>query len=295
MYSSTGDIGGRLEDALLYAIPGILGMPAMTGHVTTFDMQPWMVPAGISYMDTIFSTARPTNTAHRYSVELRADPQFQPEPPQPGDPVPVWANIPFATVRAQHGDVSNTGNFLIDTGANSSLLSMDFAASLGLDSNNDGLFDEADDTFMSWAEVGGVGGTTTIPVFAFEKVFLPTQQGVELAWGTEDSPLMFGILDIPGLEGVFGMDLLSNTKWEVDFSGPDFTVVGDPNFRQLHFDFTDWDASRLGTLWLDLSPALDVVVPEPAPWQMLLAASFMLFGLVWRARRRGVAECRVVQ
>lgn len=286
LYDSAADIGGRLEDSL-YPIPGILGMPAMTGRVTTLDMQPWMGENGlfdISFMDTVFSQTSPVSTNHRYSVELRAEPEFDPDPIEPGGPVPVWANIPFATVRGQHGDLSATGNFLIDTGANTSLLSTQFSTSLGLDSNNDGLFNSEDDTWISDATVGGVGGTIIIPVFAVEKLFLPTKEGVELSWGSATSPPLVGILDIPGLEGVFGMDLLANTKWEIDPN--EFTLVGDPNFQQLHFDFTDWDASGLGTMWLDLSPALDVVVPEPASWQMLLTASAMLFGLVWRGRRR---------
>ena len=286
LYNSAADINGRLEDSV-YPIPGVLGMPAMTGRVTTLDMQPWMGANDlfeISFMDTIFSQTSPVSTSHRYSVELRAEPQFNPDPIEPGGPVPVWANVPFATVRGQHGALSATGDFLLDTGANSSLLSKQFATSLGLDSNYDGLFNSEDDTWISDATVTGIGGPIIIPVFAVEKLFLPTLEGVEFAWGSDDSPPLVGILDIAGIEGVFGMDMLANTKWEVD--PYDFTVVGDPNFQQLHFDFMDWDANELGTLWLDLAPALDVVVPEPAPWHMLLTAGAMLFGHVWLWRRR---------
>lgn len=283
MYNSAADIGGRLADSLLYSVPGILGMPAMTGRVTTLDMRPWITSEDFSYMDTSFSQIRPTVADHRYSVELRADPHFDPVPPVPGGPTPVWANVPFATVRGQVGNVSAAGNFLIDTGANSSLLSTEFAARLGLDSNHDGKFDSQDENWFSDAEVGGVGGSTTIPVFGIEKLLLPTREGVELSWGSADSPLMVGILDVPGLEGVFGMDILSNTSWEFDPSS--FAVVGDPNFRQLHFDFTDWNATGRGSLWMDVSPALDIVVPEPASMLMLLTALAMLLGAVWRRRR----------
>ena len=290
LYNSAADIGGRLEDSV-YPVPGILGMPAMTGRVTTFDMQPWMGSHDlfdIGYLDTVFSVTSPESVDHRYSVELRADPQFDPEPLEPGGPVPVWANIPFATVRGQHGDLSATGNFLLDTGANSSILSTGFATSVGLDSNNDGFFNSADDTWIADATITGVGGTTVIPVMAVERLFLPTREGVELAWGSPDSPPLIGVLDIAGLEGVFGMDMLTNTEWNIDPF--DFSMVGSPNFEQLHFDFSDWDASEQGTLWLDLSPALDVVVPEPEPWQMLLTASVVLFALAWRGWRRSAKQ-----
>ena len=289
MYNPVLDLGGRLDEASFYAIPGVLGMPAMTGRVTTFDMQPWMNQTSIYdivLMDTLFSNSSPGSANHRYSVQLQADPQFEPEP-RPGGPSPVWADVPFATVRAQLGEDSTTGNFLIDTGASMSLLSTDFATDLGLDTNHDGSFDSLDDTYVGDVEVGGLGGTTWIPVCAVEKMFLPTQEGVELAWGSAENPLLVGILDVVGLDGVFGMDMLSNTVWESDQSGT--MVVGLPNFQQLHFDFTNWNASGSGTMWLDLSPEFDVVVPEPAPWQMLLTASAMLFGLVWRRRQRGVA------
>ncbi len=291
MYNSAADIGGRLEFSL-YPVPGVLGMPAMTGHVATFDMRPWMGAHDlfdVGFMDTNFSQTSPVSTSHRYSVELRADPTFSPEPLGPNGPVPVWANVPFATVRGQHGPFSATGNFLVDTGANSSILSTQFATSLGLDSNNDGLFNSEDDTWIADATATGIGGTVVIPVFAVQKLFLPTREGVELAWGSDDSPPLVGILDIPGLEGVLGMDMLTNTKWEVDSDLLNFSVVGSPNFEQLHFDFTHWNASGSGTLWLDVAPELDVVVPEPATWLMLLTAIAMLVGHVWLGRRRSVA------
>ena len=294
LYSSAADINNRLEDSL-YPVPGILGMPAMTGRVTTFDMRPWMelrAFAETSYLDTVFSATSPEIVEHRYSVELRADPQFDPEPVESGGPVPVWANIPFATVRGQHGDLSATGNFLVDTGANSSILSTGFADSLGLDSNDDGLFNSEDDTWVTDAKVTGVGGTTIIPVMAVETLLLPTREGVELSWGSAESPPMVGILDIAGLDGIFGMDMLTNTEW--NFDPYDLSTIGSPNFEQLHFDFTDWDASELGTLWLDLSPALDVVVtgvvPEPETWQMLLTGSVVLFILAWRRWRRSATD-----
>ncbi len=294
LYASAADIGGRLEDSV-FPVAGILGMPAMTGRVTTFDMQPWMESNDlfeIPFLDTVFSVTRPESVDHRYSVELRADPKFDPEPVEQGGPVPVWANIPFATVRGQHGDLSATGNFLLDTGANSTILSTGFATNLGLDSNNDGVFNSADDTWIADATATGVGGTIVIPVMAVEKLLLPTQEGVELSWGSPDSPPLIGVLDIAGLDGVFGMDMLTNTAWGYDLLNS--SVVGSPNFEQIHFDFTDWDASELGTMWLDMSPALDVVVagvvPEPETWQMLLTGSVVLFILAWRRRRRSVAQ-----
>jgi hypothetical protein len=273
MYNPDADIGGPIAYSI-YSVPGILGMPAMTGRVTTLDLRPWMVQKdlfSVGYMDTVFSQTRPTSVPHRYSVELRASPQFSPDPEWTA---PTWANVPFATVRAQYGAASATGDFLMDTGANGSILSTRLAASLGLDSNGDGQFGEGDDAYAGDAQMAGVGGTISVPVFALQKFFLPTQQGVELAWGRDDSPPLVGILDIAGLDGVFGMDMLANTAWQLDLdpSSSAFLAVGNPNLEQLHFDFTDWGATGLGTLWLDVSPALDVVVPEPATLLLLAIA-----------------------
>lgn len=285
MYNPQAEISGRLEDSI-YSVPGILGMPAMTGRVTTFDMRSWAVEQdlfSVSYMDTVFSQTRPTGAPHRYSVELRASPQFSPDPDWTA---PVWANVPFATVRGQYGDASATGNFLLDTGANSSIISTAFAFNLGLDSNGDSHFDESDAACVGMAQMAGVGGTVSIPLFALQRLFLPTQQGVELAWGSDDSPPIVGILDIAGIDGVFGMDMLANTEWNFDLFA--WTAIGNPNLQQLHFDFTDWNATGQGTLWLDLSPALDVVVPEPATLILLAigAASFLLLRKrIYRASR----------
>jgi hypothetical protein len=288
MYSSSGSVGGRLEESL-YPVAGILGMPAMTGRVTTFDMRPWTQGAGLfdaSYMDTSFSQTRPTSMAHRYSVELHASPHFDPNPIEPGGPTPVWANVPFATVRSQLGSVSATGNFLVDTGANSSVLSTSFAARLGLDSNNDGLFNSEDDTYVSEATVSGVGGSVTIPVFAIERMFLPTREGVELSWGGTDTPILVGVFDVAGIDGIFGMDMMANTEWGLGDLGDvlDFTMIGKPNFQQLHFDFTDWATTGEGTLWLDVSPELDVVVPEPTMLGLLAVVGVSL--LLLRTLRR---------
>jgi hypothetical protein len=271
MYNPNADIGGPLAYSI-YSVPGILGMPALSGRVTTLDMRSWQVAQdlfSLGYMDTRFSQTRPPAAPHRYSVDLHASPQFSPDP---NWTAPVWANVPFATVRGQYGSASATGNFLVDTGANSSIISTHFGISLGLDSNGDGELNSLDDAYVSDAQVAGVGGTLSIPVFALEKFFLPTREGVDLAWGNADTPPLFAVLDIAGIDGVFGMDFMTNTAWSLDI-GAGFNVVGDPNFEQLHFDFTDWAATGSGTLFLDVNPSLDVIVPEPATLVLLALAA----------------------
>ena len=69
------------------------------------------------------------------------------------------------------------------------------------------MLDEHDANFVRYATVGGVGGTIQAPVFLFDEVRMPTQQGVDLVW-TDLEWLVVDIAD--GVDGVLGSDLLTS-------------------------------------------------------------------------------------
>ncbi len=236
-------------------IAGIVGMPAMTGRVTTLDMSDWADVDDIFDLTGLgveFSNDVPADNGHRYSVAVDTRIQFDPEdgrpPEDPDGPLPVWADIPFLTAKAEYQDAVQPGSFLLDTGAQMSMISTSLAASLGLS--------EADALY--YIEVGGIGGTRSVPVVLIDGIRIPTQEGPELVWtGTDPDELGIEVIIIdiaPGIEGILGVDLLTTgmdvgldpITWELIF-------VGAPHFEKMHFDFRNWDQGA-GTLYFDVYP-----------------------------------------
>lgn len=236
-------------------IAGIVGMPAMTDRVTTLDMSDWadvddifeLVGLGVEFSNDV-----PADNGHRYSVAVDARVQFDPEdgrpPEDPDGPLPVWTDIPFLTAKVEYQDAVQSGSFLLDTGAQMSMISTSLAASIGL-SEEDALY---------YIEVGGIGGTRSVPVVLIEGVRIPTLEGPDLVWtGTDPDELGIEVIMIdiaPGIEGVLGVDLLTTgmdigidpITWEITF-------VGAPHFEKMHFDFRNWDQG-VGTLYFDVYP-----------------------------------------
>ncbi len=259
------DLGGF--PAEMGGIPGIVGMPAMVDRVTTLDLTSWLDSPDIfeiTGMEVIFSSEVPAGAGHRYSVAVDNRVSFDvvdglPEGSPPDAPLPVWAPIPFMTVVAEHQGQKASGNFLLDTGAQMSMISTAMAIALGLDEDGDGNLDN--EKFYS-LEIGGVGGTKSVPVVLVDKIALPTQQGVDLAWmGTEpeDLGLELLVLDIaPGIDGVFGVDLLTGG---ITFDLFTLELDGAPYFEKMHFDFRDMNDGS-GTIYFDLNAQYDEVIPD---------------------------------
>ncbi len=109
------------------------------------------------------------------------------------------------------------GNFVLDTGAQLSLVSPGMAFDLGLDANGNGTLD---DEAIAFQQIGGVGGTINAPVLLFDELRLPTSRGRRLDLSTTSrSP----IVDIdPMIDGIFGMNFLSS-----GWSGSLFGDLGD--------------------------------------------------------------------
>ncbi len=225
---------------------GIIGMTGMVNRVTELDMTgwsggiDWMQPEDL-YMKVHFHDAVPepiAGTGPRYSVTANLV-EFTPE----GEPpLPDAAPLPFVEMTASRGTRRSTGQFVFDTGGQISIISTAMAAELGIDPEQDAL---------AILPIEGVGGSTEMPIVPFDRLMLPTEQGVELTW----TDLRIGVLDIhPALDGIFGSDLLTSGWFDAVFaSGVDGYI------ERAHLVFTD-ASEGAGSLQFDLRSGLDQVL-----------------------------------
>ncbi|MGQ9576812.1 MAG: aspartyl protease family protein, partial [Thermoguttaceae bacterium] len=269
MFSDEVELAGM--PASLGGIPGIIGMPAMINRVTTLDMTQWATATDIFDLEPIavtFSDTVPPGNGHRYSVALDTRVTFDPHdglPPgsPPDAPLPMWAPVPFLTATAEYNGTRVSGGFLLDTGAQFSLISTDMAFSLGLDEDGDGsLRDDAFDVLP----IGGIGGTIEVPLMLIDALRVPTEQGQDLIWyDPSEEPLgvQVLVLDIlPGIDGIFGVDFLtSGIDLLIDPYTFEIEMIGATYFERIHFDFRDLDEGS-GRMYFDLSPQYDVITQE---------------------------------
>jgi Ca2+-binding RTX toxin-like protein len=246
---------------------GLVGEPALQGRVTDIDMSKWLDPASIvddPSMGVNFRKYVPPSDGHFYHVPLQFV-DFPASGQHPGGPIPTFASLPEIPVKVRENGQEVTGYFLLDTGAQLSVLSSSVATQLGLDRNHNGSFN---DEAVDQVDVGGIGGTTTMPLLPVDRLAVPTEEGQDLVW----SKLLVGIQDIdvpdgPPILGVFGMDFLTSgwaTKMLSLLLG---TATGDePNgyFSHVYLDFRKTPQTQTGTLVLDVLPEHDTPGP-PAP------------------------------
>jgi len=258
-------------------IPGIVGMPAMVGRVTTLDMTQWneatdlfdLAPLGVT-----FSNALPAGNGHRYSVATDTRMVFDvrdglPEDAPPDAPLPTWAPITFLDVSPYHQGTSVTGGFLLDTGAQLSMLSSQLAFDLGLDENGNGDFlDEAIDTIP----IIGVGGTVEIPLLIIDELSIPTEQGTLITFaGGPDDYVIIAVHDVaPGIEGILGADLLTSGLG-IDYET--LEINGRPYFNQIQMDFRQLGTQGVGRLYFDVNPIYDIEVPLSQPPSLTLGGN----------------------
>lgn len=238
---------------------GIVGMPAMDGRVTTLDFTVWTNASWDDLlMRTEFWNDVPADDGHRYSIPVDTRMTFSPdEQVVEGDYPPMWANVPFLTMIPVHNGVAAGGNFIYDSGAQVSVMSTRLAKEIGLDSNNDGVLNQLDANFARFETVGGIGGTIDAPVFLFDQVHVPTEQGVDIVW----TDLQWLVLDIAdGLDGVMGFDLMTSGWIEA------FAIDGQSGYiMQAQLDFRELGSEGFGTVHLDLNPDIDQVIDPAGP------------------------------
>ncbi|MGC9453497.1 MAG: retropepsin-like aspartic protease [Phycisphaerae bacterium] len=253
------------SNVLLGGFPGIVGMPAMVGRVTSLDNTTLADP---DYMGVGFSDTVPADDGHRYTIPLQMKEFEQSGQQNPADPTPVWAPLPFARADFQHNGSKAGDSLLFDTGAQLSIISSELAFAAGLDTDGDGNFDNEKVDEM---EIGGLGGSDIAPLLVVEYMELPTEEGPALR--LTDVPIL--VYDIhESIPGVLGCEVLTSGWTATAFSG------GPPGYiEQAHFDFRDAD-QLTGELLLDLNPDVDVVIPEPA------TAVLLACGWLWVLKRR---------
>jgi hypothetical protein len=235
---------------------GILGMPAMVGHTTSLDFSVWSGIAA-TFLGVDFSTAPPPGSGHRYSVPLELIDFPQTGQRNPDDPLPTWAPLPSTEATFRDGAEEVQERFLVDTGAQLSVISPSIAFALGLDRDGDGTFNEE----MTGAlPVGGIGGEVIMPILEIDSLAIGTEENVDLVW----TDLTVGVLDIDAsISGVLGMELLTS-GW---FQKVLFGAGPDGYIEQVHFDFRAADQMQ-GTMFLDINPDLDVPVFTAVPGDM---------------------------
>ncbi len=239
---------------------GLAGMPLMVNRVTSFDMSNWLDPFGLTdpadlEIGVDFSSQTPPDSGHQYHVPVQLV-DFPASGAYPDNPVPTFAPLPEIPVKIRENGREVTGYFLVDTGAQLSILSTQVAFALGLDRNHNGtLEDEAVDHI----DVGGIGGTTTIPMLPIDRLAVASTEGADLIW----TKLLMGIEDIsvpngPTLLGVFGMDFLTS-GWASKILP---LLLGTPGslengyFSHIYLDFRNADAHQ-GTIIFDVVPEHD--------------------------------------
>jgi autotransporter-associated beta strand protein len=225
------------SDLDLQDIGGVAGMPLMVGRNTTADLT--AIPTeGTSHIT--FSSTIPAGNGHRYDVPLQMV-NFPLDGQQnPTDPLPTSAPLSMAPVQLHNGSHVVESHFLIDTGAQVSILSTAVAKALGINPATD---------VLEYLPVEGVGGTVQMPMVAADSIALHTTQGTDLKW----SGLEVGVLDVdPQIAGVIGMDLLS-TGWLNAFLGG-----GNGSLSELNFDFRN-SANLTGDMLIDVDPGHDVL------------------------------------
>ncbi|NBV45507.1 MAG: hypothetical protein EBR86_07670 [Planctomycetia bacterium] len=246
-------ISDATRDVSMFGPFGIVGMPAMTGRVTTLDFTPWLsFNEGNFLMAADFAMEVPTPAGPRYTVSIDDRVNFSPDGHViEGDFPPVWADVPFFSAEVHHNGAVVGGNFMFDTGAQVTIVSTATALALGLDSNGDGALDASDVGYTRTESVGGVGGSRDAPVFMIDSVHVPTDQGTDLVW----SNLLWLVADIaPGIDGVFGFDNMTSGWIDAVFSSG-----GAGYLLQSHLDFRGWDATGHGKIHFDLNPDLAAV------------------------------------
>ncbi len=253
-------ISDPLNDISIFGPFGIVGMPAMEGRVTTFDFTVWTVVDifGDLLMRVEFDDEVPAGDGNRFSVPVDTRMTFSPdEQVVEGDYPPMWGDVPFMTMIPVHNGVAAGGDFIYDSGAQVSVMSTRLAKEIGLDSNSDGVLDELDANFTRYETVGGIGGTIDAPVFLFDEVRVPTQQGVDLAW----TDLQWLVLDIAdGLDGVCGFDLMTSGWIEA------FAVDGQSGYiMETQLDFREMGTEGTGVMHFDLNPEVNQVIDPTGP------------------------------
>jgi hypothetical protein len=208
----------------------IVGMPAMQGLAVEIDMRPNanFDFQRVAFHDNINQAA--FESQGQLNVDLRIiEPEFtDPTFIDNGRPdlLPTFAGLPVI----DNVDMTNTGGansggatltaddytFLVDTGAQTTIISEQMAIDMGIDFlNGAGVGGDVVDAL----EVGGIGGTVLMPLVSVDRFVMPSQSGVDIVL----TDMLVGVLDIDGapFDAVLGMNVLTTGYLGAAFGGGD--------------------------------------------------------------------------
>ncbi|MEN6449039.1 MAG: PEP-CTERM sorting domain-containing protein [Thermoguttaceae bacterium] len=293
----------------------VVGTPAMVGKVVVIDPKPSESLSDVMQA-TIYnpgSSAIPTTNRH-VKLSLPTFDRFTQTSPAVADG-PTLAHNPFIGanpvskidssvpagdaqgISIAYGGHSATGSFLLDTGAQLSMISTQLASSLhvrytpgcepGNTKGNDPQLETYDPANPSLpgavlsgqfqAAVGGLGGSKTVMGFNLASLAVPTVEGDPLRY--LNAPVL--VADITAEDSITGKSLTLDGVFGMNF----LAMSADLDTFDMHAGAYDWivydDAHA--TLGLDLRGATSV--PEPAALTLLVVGLSVL-GLRQLARRR---------
>ncbi|MEM9416201.1 MAG: aspartyl protease family protein [Planctomycetota bacterium] len=212
------------DNVNLGSFAAIVGMPAMAGRVVDIDLRPMLGLEfqGVNFHDNLSQVG--FESAASLNVDLRMLPPVHTDQGLPPAMRPTFAALPLIDdIRLDHASGANnprgrelttSNTFLMDTGAQTTIISEAMAANLGLDLT---AFVTSGGDVVDVLEVGGIGGTAIMPLVIVEELRLPTSDGIDMVY----TNVLTGVLDIDGapFDAVLGMNALTSGYTNAIFGG----------------------------------------------------------------------------
>lgn len=224
----------------LGSFAAIVGMPAMAGRVVEVDMRPNL---NLEFQTVLLHdriSQASFESAASLNVDLRMIAPEYTDPDLPARMQPTFAALPVIDqISMTHtggslsggATLSTSNTFLLDTGAQTMIISEAMATSMGLNFGTP-LAQGGDQ--VGTQEVGGIGGTVDMNLVVIDELRLPTTDGVELVF----TNILSGVLDIEGapFDAVLGMNLLNSGYTDAVFGGGGGTQLTNPLIDKDTFD-----------------------------------------------------------
>lgn len=224
----------------------IVGIPGMAGKsvvltIEVVDLFGILIPY---YVAQIMESNDPGIPELDIEVKVQFTNFLYTSHPNNQGPLPVLGYNPvIENIQIGYQGSSSVGDWLLDTGAQLSMMSTAQAQTLSLvDANGEPIVEPE-----FYQPIGGIGGEVLVPVFLIDMVSIPTLNGFELIYG---NPYV-GVLDIGTidertgepiiLDGIFGANFLGYS-YDMDLNivmGPYDNIVFDTQRAILGFDVND--------------------------------------------------------